>query len=95
LGAGEGADELVALSGAVEAALQPLGFKPERRTFTPHLTLGRVRGAKNAAALGELVTAAADFAAGAIHVDEVIVFSSRLERDGPVYEPLGRVPLEG
>lgn len=33
---------LAALQKAVEAAAEPLGFKPEERAFTPHLTLGRV-----------------------------------------------------
>ena len=33
--------ELIALAGRIEKALAPLGFPPERRPFTPHLTLGR------------------------------------------------------
>ncbi|GAB4576388.1 MAG: RNA 2',3'-cyclic phosphodiesterase [Anaerolineae bacterium] len=34
---------LNALQGAVERALNPLGFPPEKRGFSPHLTLGRTR----------------------------------------------------
>jgi 2'-5' RNA ligase len=30
---------------------------------------------------------------GRFAVDEVLVFSSRLERDGPVYTVIGRAPL--
>lgn len=31
------------LQAQVEQALQPLGYRPEHRSFSPHLTLGRVR----------------------------------------------------
>jgi len=36
-------DQLAALAGRVEAALQPLGFPGEQRRFAAHLTLARVR----------------------------------------------------
>jgi 2'-5' RNA ligase len=42
-GIGEGSDRLRALAGDVEAALEPLGFEREARSYTPHLTLGRAR----------------------------------------------------
>lgn len=42
-GIGEGSERLRALAGDVEASLEPLGFEPEARIFTPHLTLGRAR----------------------------------------------------
>ena len=37
-----GVEELAALAGRVEAALEPLGFPRERRPFAAHLTLARV-----------------------------------------------------
>lgn len=36
---------LARLAAAIDDALEPLGFARETRRFTPHLTLGRVRGA--------------------------------------------------
>ncbi len=40
----DGAETLVELAAAVEAGLhQGLGFPPERRPFSPHVTLGRLR----------------------------------------------------
>ncbi|MGH7886726.1 MAG: RNA 2',3'-cyclic phosphodiesterase, partial [Candidatus Binatia bacterium] len=35
--------QLVSLQAKVESALTPLGFAPEEKTFTPHLTIGRWR----------------------------------------------------
>src|SRR6266705_5449686 len=36
-------NELARLTTTVESALLPLGFAPEKRSFTPHLTIGRWR----------------------------------------------------
>jgi len=36
-------EPLAVMQREIEKALEPLGFAPENRAFTPHLTLGRVR----------------------------------------------------
>ena len=95
LGIGRGEDELVVLHDAVEQALGSLGFRRENRRFRPHLTIGRVRGDRDVRALGQLVAQHAEFVGGVASVDEVIVFSSELEADGPVHEPLSVAPLNG
>jgi 2'-5' RNA ligase len=50
---------LVALRDAIEEVVAPLGYPPEGRKFTPHLTLGRIRrrtSRGDAARIGEVVT---------------------------------------
>ncbi len=42
-GLATGAPECRALAARVEAALSPLGFAPEAKPYTPHLTLARLR----------------------------------------------------
>ncbi len=96
LGAGEGAEEIVLLQTAITKSLAPLGFRPEARRFRPHLTLGRVRDSHlGLDELAELMKQHADFNAGSTPVDEVVVFSSRLERAGAVHERLGAGALAG
>jgi 2'-5' RNA ligase len=97
LGAGDGADQMVTLHQHVENALAKRGFRKEHRRFQPHLTIGRVRHAvgRAVAALGDLVWRYAEFEAGRQTVHEVVVFSSTLDRAGPIYEALGRAPLAG
>jgi RNA 2',3'-cyclic 3'-phosphodiesterase len=95
LGVTEGADEMVALHERLEASLATLGFRREQRRFRPHLTIGRVRGLPGAADLEQLIARYQDFDAGLADVDEVVVFSSELNRDGPTYEPLSTAPLTG
>lgn len=94
LGVSRGADELIALHAAVEDSLAELGFRRDERRFLPHLTLGRVRsGSPGTADLGQLIGESSDFAGGVVSVDEVVVFSSQLGREGPTYEPLSTAPL--
>jgi 2'-5' RNA ligase len=94
LGVRKGTDEFVALHNRIEEALVPLGYRAEQRRFHPHMTLGRVRnGPHGSGELGRFVNQFFGFHAGDMTVSEVVVFSSRLERQGPVYEVLSRAPL--
>ena len=96
IGAGSGEEAMVALHGHVENALAKLGYRKEHRRFHPHLTIGRVRrGGPGVTELGELVQQHADLPAGRIAVGRVVVFSSELQRGGPIYQPLGRAKLGG
>jgi 2'-5' RNA ligase len=96
LGSRDGAPKMVTLHREIEGALGKLGFRKEHRRFQPHLTIGRVRrGGPAVAELGNLVWRYAEFDAGRLGVHEVVVFSSQLQPDGPVYDALGRAPLGG
>jgi len=94
LGARDGAEQMAHLHAQVASALAEVGIRDEPRRYQAHLTLGRVRSFKNLSALSALLKQHADFTAGATAVDRVTVFSSRLERSGPVYTPLAKVPLK-
>jgi RNA 2',3'-cyclic 3'-phosphodiesterase len=93
LGAKDGSDQMADLHDRVAFALAELGFRDEERRFQTHLTVGRVRSSKNVALLGPLLRQHANFSAGAFQVEQVIVFSSRLERGGPIYEKLATARL--
>ena len=94
LGSGEGEEPMVELHGHVEQSLGKLGYRKEHRRFHPHLTLGRVRrGGPAVDELGTLLQDRADFQAGRFTVSQLIIFSSELNRSGPVYEVLGRAKL--
>jgi len=96
LGAGQGSDALCELQSAIEQSLAELGFRGERRKFVPHLTLGRVgRGSHGGQPLAARLAELAAFEGGAMSVEEVTVFASQLERDGPTYLTLARAPLSG
>ncbi len=97
VGIEEATGALQSLQRAVERELQGIGFRPEGRPFTPHLTLARVRDhVRNAerAELGSWVRAEAVGALGSMHVHEVCLMQSDLRPGGAVYTRLCAAILE-
>jgi RNA 2',3'-cyclic 3'-phosphodiesterase len=86
--------ELTALASRVEAALDPLGFTPEKREPKPHLTVARWRQFE-----GSSRKLAADLESWKNHefgetmVAEVVFFQSVLKPQGAVYHRLKTVAL--
>jgi len=92
----DGADELKRLYDKLEAKLLDLGcYRKEERGYTPHLTLGRVKSEADGFALAKELPKRLAWDGGRTVVDEVLVFASVLEEDGPVYTVLGRGELTG
>jgi 2'-5' RNA ligase len=97
LGVDEPTGALSRLQRAVERDIAPLGFPTERRRFSPHLTLGRVRQGRSPAeleALGEYATRAR-VRVGELAVDAVYLMRSDLRPTGALYTELARCPLDG
>jgi 2'-5' RNA ligase len=59
----------------------------------PHITLGRVRSEQTTDLLATALAKKANWQAGSVEVRELLVLSSLLTRDGPVYSVLGRGKL--
>ena len=74
----------------IEKTLGPLGLRRERRVFKPHVTLGRVRSAKNALDLRAEVVKNNNFQAGTAQASEITIYSSQLEPQGPLHTVIGR-----
>lgn len=89
---------LVRLHASVEQHVSPLGFPTEERSFSPHLTLGRVaRSASQQAevAIGQMVEKSVVEQIAVLHVGAVHFIKSDLRPTGPVYNQLATVVLEG
>lgn len=84
---------LVELAAHVDRVVTPLGFEPERRAFTPHITLGRVSSMRGWSHVEELFKAHLDDDFGASGVRAVTVYRSTLRPDGAVYTALWTIPL--
>jgi RNA 2',3'-cyclic 3'-phosphodiesterase len=90
----EATGRLTQLQEMAEKAYAGLGFKQENRLYKPHLTLGRVKTGRNVDELREAVHEFAQTDFGVQGADELIVFSSQLEREGPTYTALATAPLK-
>lgn len=88
-------DKLGPLQQNLESNLALLGFAPETRPFTPHLTLARVRNQASPAEqqkFGELITGTR-FEAGIIKVTAISLMRSQLTRAGAIYSRIGSAKL--
>ncbi len=89
-------EPLARLQQRVERALEPLGFPPERRAFSPHLTLARVpdrMGSEERHTLKELVKTVEAPPAAAVTIGELSLMRSILGPGGAVYERVAAFPL--
>jgi 2'-5' RNA ligase len=93
LGAGAGAQAMVALHAAIQKKLDKLGYRGERRRFVPHITLGRAGRKGQPRSLVRELANLSEFDGGSMLVDEVTVFTSTLGPEGPNYDPLAHAPL--
>jgi 2'-5' RNA ligase len=93
----------VGVEGAVEAlaaaqrdlstALVPLGYAPENRPFSAHLTLARARDPRGDAALAACAEALAGEDFGATRVASILLYRSELSSKGAKYTLLSEAPL--
>jgi RNA 2',3'-cyclic 3'-phosphodiesterase len=88
-------ERLSALAGAVDRALQPLGFEPESRPFRAHLTIGRVRSPRGLGGLAARLQEAQTPAVSAWRIDRIQLVRSDLRPIGPEYTSLGSFALGG
>lgn len=81
----------------VEATLAEIGFEPERRAFSPHITLGRVRNDRSQGKLRDAVSEVSRESAARNPVEQLVeritLMSSTLSTTGPTYVPLHKASL--
>lgn len=90
--------ELDAVFREVESACARLGFAPEPRSFSPHLTVARVKADTSSADRNKntrLLEAATIDVLGTARVDSAHLFNSELKPTGAVYTKLFSAPLHG
>jgi 2'-5' RNA ligase len=94
IGVEEPSGRLTQLQSRVEAGMAELGFTQEKRRYTPHLTVGRVRSGKGRKTVVQALDAIRASDLGKMEVREVILFRSHLKPTGAEYTKLGSFPLE-
>jgi len=96
VGVQEPAGRLAALQDGIEEVLASLGYEPEGRGFTPHLTLGRIHrraSRSDAAQVGEVVTGTTVGLLAEVPADRFVLIRSVLKPTGAEYTVLEEFPL--
>jgi 2'-5' RNA ligase len=94
VGVQKGEEEVCILQKRIEDSLSKLGFNVEKRVFSPHLTLGRI---KALGSRGEVLRALNDLKEpeiGGTEVTQVALMKSTLTPQGAIYKELGAVRLK-
>ena len=67
-----------------------LGFEANDGNFVPHLTLGRIKKIDNKKRFWELVDSTQPAYFQEFIINEMILYRSQLEKDGPIYTEVGK-----
>ena len=84
----EGADQLRSVFDQLEPRLRALGFAPDSKGFSPHLTIARVRSGRNKAQLADFVKDNANCEFGIIKAECLRLKKSELSPKGPTYSTI-------
>lgn len=90
-------EKLGSLQKHIEESLIPLGFTKEKRPFTPHLTIARVRDyarPDGRLKLGQLVDNTSFAEKYKIMVNAIQLMRSQLTREGPIYSKISTITLK-
>jgi 2'-5' RNA ligase len=89
--------QLSQLQQRTESNLAPLGFAREARSFTPHLTLARVReqaSPDEQQSFGELIASTKFETVYEFDVDSINLMKSQLTREGAIYSRISSIKLK-
>ena len=91
----EGAAPMRKLADAVDMFVSPLGFRSDEGSFSPHVTLARVKDLKLGPKINEKVLGMPVVEVARVKVVDVALMASEQHQTGNVFRELLRVPLSG
>jgi len=90
----ENAEKLGIIVGRLENDLSNLGFKKEKRRFSPHMTIGRVKSPRNKEILQNFLKENREKDFGELEVKCIRLKKSVLTPKGPEYSTVKEVPFQ-
>jgi 2'-5' RNA ligase len=87
-------DKLEALWRSVEESMAAIGFDREKRVFSPHLTLARIKYLRPRFSWQKAIDSIQDIHFAGFEVDHISLMSSELKPSGAVYTEIARVDLK-
>ena len=89
----EPSEKLIQLNALIKTGLKEAGVSIEDRTFSPHMTLGRIKSIRDIDLLKSVLTRYHDLELQKQKVREVIMYESLLQPSGPLYKPISTYRL--
>jgi 2'-5' RNA ligase len=94
VGAKSEGEHLQTLATQVQDCMENFGFEKEKRHFSAHLTLGRVKDTKGIEPVMEKLKSYENFEVGLFAVREFYLIKSELHPAGAIYTPLKKIGLK-
>ena len=91
-----GAEPLKDIHKMLESQLQKADIQPDKRSFSPHLTIARIRRNADVQSVKEIGETLSKFRVGSLGtcaVNHIVLYKSELTPQGPIYTPLLSSPL--
>jgi 2'-5' RNA ligase len=85
--------QIISIAEKIDEKISKLGFEKEKRRFSPHLTIGRVRSAKNKDKLLQVIKKYGDVEFTDLKVEFLKLIKSDLTPKGPVYTTLKEIKI--
>ncbi len=91
IGVTNNASKILNLKNKIDSSLIELGYKPEKRKYTPHATIARVRQVNDTKRLANNLESLANEVIGTMTITKIKMMKSTLTPSGPNYETLWEV----
>ena len=86
-------DQIGKIAKKIDEQISELGFEREKRGFSAHLTIARVKSAKNKEKLLQVIEKYRDIEFGIFKVNSIKLKKSELTPKGPIYTTLKEVKI--
>ncbi len=86
-------NQIGAIAKNIDEKLSEIGFIKENREFSAHLTIARLKSAKNKEQLLQVIEKYKEFEFAEIKVDSIKLIKSELTQKGPIYTTLKEVKI--
>lgn len=91
IGLERGQEELTGISRSLEAQLIKLGFSQDKKGFSPHVTIARLRSGRNKDAVADLLYESKEKSYGSMMAQAIRLKKSVLTPQGPIYSTIFEV----
>ena len=88
IGVSNNSEKFKQLKRMADDRIRKLGYKPERRKYTPHATIARVRRVRNKRDIVSCIDGLSDVTIGEMVIDSIRMKKSTLTSSGPIYDTL-------
>lgn len=88
IGVTKNESEVLKLKNEIDNSLVNISYKPEKRKYTPHATIARIRHVTDSKGIADNLESLAEEEIGKMTISHVTMMKSTLTSAGPIYESL-------